>query len=70
MELTLSNRAMQPMSAFALQMNKNSFGLVPAQPLQVGDGGQGGARGKREVLERRRGAREPMGCQGSKGRCR
>ncbi|XP_043232753.1 AP-1 complex subunit beta-1-like isoform X2 [Amphibalanus amphitrite] len=35
MELTLSNRAMQPMSGFALQMNKNSFGLVPAQPLQV-----------------------------------
>ncbi|XP_037068019.1 AP-1 complex subunit beta-1-like [Pollicipes pollicipes] len=35
MEMTLYNRAMQPMSGFALQMNKNSFGLVPAQALQV-----------------------------------
>ena len=35
MEMTLSNKAMQPMSGFGLQLNKNSFGLVPAQPLNV-----------------------------------
>lgn len=35
MEMTLTNRAMQAMSAFAIQFNKNSFGLIPAQPLQV-----------------------------------
>lgn len=35
MEMTLSNRAMQAMSGFAVQFNKNSFGLLPAQPLQV-----------------------------------
>ncbi|CAG0916030.1 unnamed protein product [Notodromas monacha] len=33
MELTLTNRAMQPMSGFAIQFNKNSFGLLPAAPL-------------------------------------
>ena len=30
MDLTLQNKAMQPMSNFAVQLNKNSFGLVPA----------------------------------------
>jgi len=35
MEMTLTNRAMQPMMQFAVQLNKNSFGLVPAAPLQV-----------------------------------
>ncbi|XP_055910231.1 AP-1 complex subunit beta-1 isoform X2 [Eupeodes corollae] len=35
MDLTFTNRAMQAMSAFAIQLNKNSFGLVPASPLQV-----------------------------------
>lgn len=35
MEMTLSNNAMQPMGGFAVQFNKNSFGLTPAQPLQV-----------------------------------
>eukprot|EP00128_Syssomonas_multiformis_P015627 Colp12_sorted_trinity150504_noHs@17712 len=35
MELSLTNRAMQPMGGFAVQFNKNSFGLAPAQPLQV-----------------------------------
>lgn len=35
MEMTLTNRAMQPMMQFAIQLNKNSFGLVPPQPLQV-----------------------------------
>ncbi|XP_065663309.1 AP-1 complex subunit beta-1 isoform X2 [Hydra vulgaris] len=30
MDLTLSNRAMQPMGGFAIQFNKNSFGLTPA----------------------------------------
>ena len=33
--MTFVNRAMQPMMQFAIQLNKNSFGLVPAQPLQV-----------------------------------
>lgn len=35
MELTLTNKAMQPMSGFAIQFNKNSFGLMPAQVLNI-----------------------------------
>jgi len=35
MEMTLTNRAMQAMTGFAVQFNKNSFGVIPAQPLQV-----------------------------------
>ena len=35
MELTLSNKAMQPMSGFAIQFNKNSFGIIPAQQLNL-----------------------------------
>lgn len=35
MELTFTNKAMQPMTGFAIQFNKNSFGLTPASPLQV-----------------------------------
>nr|KAG5694283.1 hypothetical protein BaRGS_032001 [Batillaria attramentaria] len=35
MELTFTNKAMQPMQGFAIQFNKNSFGLTPASPLQV-----------------------------------
>jgi hypothetical protein len=35
MELDFTNKALQPMSDFALQLNRNSFGLTPAQPLQV-----------------------------------
>ncbi|XP_014209154.1 AP-1 complex subunit beta-1 isoform X2 [Copidosoma floridanum] len=35
MEMTLTNKAMQPMGGFAIQLNKNSFGLTPAAPLQV-----------------------------------
>ncbi|XP_071790028.1 AP-1 complex subunit beta-1-like [Asterias amurensis] len=35
MDMTLTNKAMQQMSQFAIQLNKNSFGLVPAQPLNV-----------------------------------
>lgn len=35
MEMTLTNRAMQPMLQFAVQLNKNSFGVVPAAPLHV-----------------------------------
>uniref|UniRef100_A0A5S6Q4W4 AP-1 complex subunit beta-1 n=1 Tax=Trichuris muris TaxID=70415 RepID=A0A5S6Q4W4_TRIMR len=35
MDLTITNRAMQPMSGFAIQFNKNSFGLTPAEPLDV-----------------------------------
>lgn len=36
MDLTFVNKAMQAMTAFAIQLNKNSFGLAPAAPLQVG----------------------------------
>merc|ERR1712113_963070 len=32
---TFANKAMQPMSGFGIQFNKNSFGLTPAQPLNV-----------------------------------
>ena len=35
MDLTLSNRAMGAMTGFAIQFNKNSFGLAPATALQV-----------------------------------
>merc|ERR1719309_113791 len=35
MDLTISNKAMAPMSGVAIQLNKNSFGLIPASPLQV-----------------------------------
>ncbi|XP_060081301.1 AP-1 complex subunit beta-1-like [Ylistrum balloti] len=35
MEFTFTNKAMQPMSGFAVQFNKNSFGLTAAAPLQV-----------------------------------
>ncbi len=35
MDLSIANRAMQPMAGFAIQFNKNSFGLAPAAPLQV-----------------------------------
>lgn len=35
MEMVFTNKAMQAMSGFAIQLNKNSFGLVPAAPLQV-----------------------------------
>ncbi|KAH8235391.1 hypothetical protein KR059_000490 [Drosophila kikkawai] len=35
MDMTLTNKAMQPMTNFAIQLNKNSFGLVPSSPLQA-----------------------------------
>ncbi|XP_076816069.1 AP-1 complex subunit beta-1-like [Clavelina lepadiformis] len=35
MILTLTNKAMQPMTGFAIQFNKNSFGLVPNIQLNV-----------------------------------
>ncbi|KAM8992672.1 AP-1 complex subunit beta-1 isoform 3-T3 [Ara ararauna] len=35
MELVLTNKALQVMSDFAIQFNRNSFGLAPAAPLQV-----------------------------------
>jgi len=35
MDLVFTNKAMQPMMGFAIQFNKNSFGLTPASPLQV-----------------------------------
>lgn len=34
-ELTFTNNALSPMSDFAIQFNKNSFGLTPAQPLAL-----------------------------------
>lgn len=36
MDMTFTNKAMQAMSGFAVQLNKNSFGLVPSAPLQMG----------------------------------
>lgn len=36
MDMTFTNKAMQAMSAFAIQLNKNSFGLVPSAPIQMG----------------------------------
>ncbi|XP_032823634.1 AP-1 complex subunit beta-1-like isoform X4 [Petromyzon marinus] len=35
MELSFTNKALQAMTDFAIQLNKNSFGVVPASPLQV-----------------------------------
>ncbi|ESN95331.1 hypothetical protein HELRODRAFT_193557 [Helobdella robusta] len=35
MELTLTNKALQPLMGFATQFNKNSFAISPAQPLNV-----------------------------------
>lgn len=36
MDMTITNKAMQAMTGFAIQLNKNSFGLVPSAPIQVG----------------------------------
>ena len=35
MEMTFSNKAMQAMQGFGIQLNKNSFGLVASQPLSI-----------------------------------
>ncbi|XP_063051691.1 AP-1 complex subunit beta-1 isoform X2 [Engraulis encrasicolus] len=35
MEISLTNKAMSVMTDFAVQFNRNSFGLAPAGPLQV-----------------------------------
>ncbi|EDV23739.1 uncharacterized protein TRIADDRAFT_57237 [Trichoplax adhaerens] len=35
MDMTFTNNAMQAMGGFAIQFNKNSFGLVPAAQLEV-----------------------------------
>ncbi|VDN07577.1 unnamed protein product [Thelazia callipaeda] len=35
MEMTFTNRAMQPFTGYAIQFNKNSFGLIPAELLQI-----------------------------------
>lgn len=35
MDMTFTNKALSPMGEFAIQFNKNSFGLSPAAPLQV-----------------------------------
>ncbi|CAH0402674.1 unnamed protein product [Chilo suppressalis] len=36
MEMTFTNKAMQAMSGFAIQLNKNSFGVYPVGGLSVG----------------------------------
>uniref|UniRef100_A0A6B2EPL3 AP complex subunit beta n=1 Tax=Phlebotomus kandelakii TaxID=1109342 RepID=A0A6B2EPL3_9DIPT len=36
MDMTFTNKAMQAMTGFAIQLNKNSFGIVPGASLQVG----------------------------------
>ncbi|KAI5634190.1 non-SMC mitotic condensation complex subunit 1 domain-containing protein [Phthorimaea operculella] len=36
MEMTFTNKAMQPMTGFAIQLNKNSFGIFPVGGLSVG----------------------------------
>ncbi|XP_063541262.1 AP-1 complex subunit beta-1 [Cydia strobilella] len=36
LEMTFTNKAMQAMSGFAIQLNKNSFGVFPAGSLAVG----------------------------------
>lgn len=35
MDFTFTNKAMQAMAGFAIQLNKNSFGLTPSSALQV-----------------------------------
>jgi len=35
MEMTFTNKAMQAMQGFGIQLNKNSFGLVSTQPLSI-----------------------------------
>lgn len=35
MDMQFTNKAMQAMNGFAIQLNKNSFGLVPGAPLSV-----------------------------------
>lgn len=35
MDFTISNKALQPMTDFAVQFNKNSFGIVPSASLSV-----------------------------------
>lgn len=36
MDMLFTNKAMQALTGFAIQLNKNSFGLVPSAPIQVG----------------------------------
>ena len=36
MQITIENNTMQPLSGFAIQFNKNSFGLVPESPAAMG----------------------------------
>ncbi|KPI98814.1 AP-2 complex subunit beta [Papilio xuthus] len=42
MEMTFTNKAMQPMTGFAIQLNKNSFGVYPGGALSVGVVSAGG----------------------------
>ncbi|KAG5874679.1 hypothetical protein JTB14_021636 [Gonioctena quinquepunctata] len=35
MDMTMTNKAMQAMSGFAIQFNKNSFGISPGAPLNI-----------------------------------
>jgi hypothetical protein len=36
MQITIENNTMGPLSGFAIQFNKNSFGLVPENPASIG----------------------------------
>ncbi|XP_045539013.1 AP-1 complex subunit beta-1 [Papilio machaon] len=42
MEMTITNKAMQAMTGFAIQLNKNSFGVYPGGALSVGVVAAGG----------------------------
>jgi len=35
MEMDFTNKALQPMNDFQIQLNRNSFGLTPSQSLQI-----------------------------------
>ncbi|CAI4231072.1 unnamed protein product [Auanema sp. JU1783] len=35
MDMSISNKAMQPLSGFAVQFNKNSFGLMPSEQVSI-----------------------------------
>ena len=35
MDIDFANKSLQPMSQFAIQLNKNSFGLVVGTPLSI-----------------------------------
>ncbi len=35
MSMDFTNKALTPLSGFALQINKNSFGIIPSAALQI-----------------------------------